>query len=79
VHELIELAKKGDSQGRLLGQHQLIMRDAPPPSILASADFCWQHGNRPHHIQGPDGATQPSPHGIRLRDQLRSGKGYFFF
>ena len=72
-HELIELAKKR-SQGRLLVSTSLIMRDAPPPSILASADFLLPHGNR---IHGPDGATQPSPHGIRLQViNWRSGKGY---
>jgi len=62
-HELIELAKKR-SQGRLLVSTSLIMRDAPPAAIVAAADFLLPHGNR---IHGPDGATQPSPHGIRLQ------------
>lgn len=31
---------------------------------MATADFLLPHGNR---IHGPDGATQPSPHGIRLQ------------
>ena len=72
-HELIELAKKR-GQGKLLVSTSLIMRDAPPPAILASADFLLPHGNR---IHGPNGATQPSPHGIRLQViNWRSGKGY---
>jgi hypothetical protein len=62
-HELIELAKKR-GQGRLLVSTSLIMRDAPPAAIVATADFLLPHGNR---IHGPNGATEPSPHGIRLQ------------
>jgi hypothetical protein len=62
-YELIELAKKR-SQGQLLVSASLLARDAPPAAILAAADFLLPHGNR---IHGPDGATQPSPRGIRLQ------------
>lgn len=72
-HELIELAKKR-GQGKLLVSTSLIMRDAPPAAIAAAADFLLPHGNR---IHGPNGPTQPSPHGIRLQvANWRAAAGY---
>jgi len=72
-HELIELAQKR-SDGKLLVSTSLIMLEAPPAAILASADFLLPHGNRVH---GPDGHFQPSPHGIRLQvARWRGGPGY---
>ena len=72
-HELIELAKKR-SGGKLLVSTSLLARDAPPAAILAAADFLLPHGNR---IHGPAGATQPSPHGIRLQvTNWRAAKAY---
>lgn len=62
-HELIELAQKR-GKGKLLVSTSLIGLDAPPPAIIAAADFLLPHGNRVH---GPDGFFQPSPHGIRLQ------------
>jgi hypothetical protein len=72
-HELIELAQKR-SQGRLLVSTSLLALGAPPAAILAKADFLLPHGNR---IHGPDGPTQPSPHGIRLQvANWRAAAGY---
>jgi hypothetical protein len=68
-HELIELAQKR-SQGKLLVSTSLIMLEAPPATILATADFLLPHGNRVH---GPLGHFQPSPHGIRL--QMKNWRG----
>jgi hypothetical protein len=62
-HELIDLAQKR-SKGKLPVSTSLIGLDAPPPAIVAAADFLLPHGNRVH---GPDGPFQPSPHGIRLQ------------
>ncbi|MFI5002917.1 MAG: hypothetical protein ACHQK9_23775 [Reyranellales bacterium] len=62
-HELIELAQRR-GRGRLLVSTNLIMLEAPPAAIAASADFLLPHGNRVH---GPLGHFQPSPHGIRLQ------------
>jgi hypothetical protein len=72
-HELIELAQKR-SKGKLLVSTSLLALEAPPPAILATADFLLPHGNR---IHGPLGATQPSPHGIRLQvTNWRAASGY---
>ena len=72
-HELIELAQKR-SMGNLLVSTSLLTLDPPPREILAAADFLLPHGNR---IHGPDGVTQPSPHGIRLQlERWRAGLGY---
>lgn len=72
-HELIDLAKKR-SAGRLLVSTSLIALQAPPPAILAAADFLLPHGNAVH---GPDGPMQPSPHGIRLQvARWRAAAGY---
>jgi len=72
-HELIELAQKR-SKGKLLVSASLLALEAPPPAILATADFLLPHGNR---IHGPLGATQPSPHGIRLQvTNWRAASGY---
>ncbi len=72
-HELIDLAKKR-GQGRLLVSTSLLALEAPPSAILATADFLLPHGNR---IHGPLGATQPSPHGIRLQvTNWRAAAGY---
>jgi hypothetical protein len=72
-HELIELAKKR-GQGKLLVSTSLIMLDAPPAAIVATADFLLPHGNRVH---GPAGHFQPSPHGIRLQvARWRAASGY---
>ncbi len=72
-HELIDLAKKR-GQGRLLVSTSLLALEAPPSAILATADFLLPHGNR---IHGPDGPTQPSPHGIRLQvANWRAAAGY---
>jgi hypothetical protein len=72
-HELIALAKKR-SAGKLLVSTSLITLSAPPPAILAVADFLLPHGNPVH---GPDGPMQPSPHGIRLQvARWRAAPGY---
>jgi hypothetical protein len=72
-HELIELAKRR-GQGKLLVSTSLIMLDAPPAAIVATADFLLPHGNRVH---GPAGHFQPSPHGIRLQvARWRAASGY---
>ena len=72
-HELIELAQKR-GRGKFLVSTSLIALDAPPAGILAAADFLLPHGNA---IHGPDGAMQPSPHGIRLQlARWRAGPGY---
>jgi hypothetical protein len=72
-HELIELAKKR-SAGKLLVSTSLITLNAPPPAILATADFLLPHGNG---VYGPDGPMQPSPHGIRLQvARWRAAPGY---
>lgn len=62
-HELIELAQER-SAGKLLVSTSLIGIEAPPEATVAVADFLLPHGNRVH---GPNGATQPAPHGIRLQ------------
>jgi hypothetical protein len=72
-HELIALAQKR-SEGKLLVSTSLLARDAPPAAILGVADFLLPHGNR---IHGPAGATEPSPHGIRLQvTNWRAAKAY---
>jgi hypothetical protein len=72
-HELIELAQKR-SAGKLLVSTSLLALRDPPAAILAKADFLLPHGNR---IHGPDGPTQPSPHGIRLQvANWRAAAGY---
>jgi hypothetical protein len=72
-HELITLAKQR-SAGKLLVSTSLITLGAPPPAILATADFLLPHGNP---VYGPDGPMQPSPHGIRLQvARWRAAPGY---
>jgi len=72
-HELIELAQRR-SERKLLVSTSLISLDAPPAGTVAAADFLLPHGNR---IHGPEGALQPSPHGIRLQvARWRAGQGY---
>ncbi len=72
-HELIELAQKR-GKGKLLVSTSLIMLEAPPSAILATADFLLPHGNR---VYGPNGHFQPSPHGIRLQmKNWRTAAGY---
>src|SRR5260370_38012743 len=70
---VMDVGKKG-GQGRLLVRASLLAVEAPPSAILATADFLLPHGNR---IHGPLGATQPSPHGIRLQvTNWRAAAGY---
>ncbi len=72
-HELVELAQKR-GQGKLLVSTSLLGLAAPSERLMATADFLLPHGNR---IHGPDGAMQPSPHGIRLQvSNWRAGPGY---
>ena len=79
-HELIRLAQERSRgrldtpAGRLLVSTSLVELAAPPPGILANADFLLPHGN---HVHGPAGRDQPSPHGIRLHLMLhRTASGY---
>jgi hypothetical protein len=72
-HELISLAQKR-SGGRLLVSTSLVTLRAPPAAILAVADFLLPHGNP---VYGPEGPSQPSPHGIRLQvARWRAAPGY---
>ena len=79
-HELIQLAQQRSQgrldtpAGRLLVSTSLVALAAPPPGILAHADFLLPHGN---HVHGPAGRDQPSPHGIRFHLLLhRTAAGY---